>query len=83
MTPGLRRGVLVLCWIAIVGGALLFAAGAYTGYAEGVAADEGGKVGRLMPAEVAAFALGPVLAIAGGTVAVVLRGSRVTATDAC
>ena len=83
MTPGLRRGVLALCWLAIVAGALLFAAGAYTGYVEGVAADEGRTVGRLMPAEVASFVLGPVLAIAGGTVAVVLRGSRVTTADAC
>ncbi|MFE4466179.1 hypothetical protein ACFRCR_13785 [Oerskovia sp. NPDC056781] len=82
MTSGLRRGVLALCWLTIVGGALLFAAGAYTGYIEGVAADEGGTVGRLMPAEVAAFVLGPVLAIAGGTVAVVLRDSRATAADA-
>ncbi|RXR25270.1 hypothetical protein EQW78_13725 [Oerskovia turbata] len=82
MTQGLRRGVLALCWLAIVGGALLFAAGAYTGYVEGVAADEERTVGRLMPAEVAAFVLGLVLAITGGTVAAALRGSRTTVADA-
>ncbi|KZM33510.1 hypothetical protein [Oerskovia enterophila] len=81
MTPGLRRGVFVLCWLAIVGGALLFAAGAYTGYVEGVAADEGHTVGRLMPAEVAAFALGPVLAIAGVAVVAALHRSGAQATD--
>ncbi|MBE7699011.1 hypothetical protein H9623_01640 [Oerskovia sp. Sa1BUA8] len=82
MTPGLRRTVLGLCWLAIIGGALLFAAGAYTGYAEGVAADETQSVGRLMPAEVAAFVLGPVLAIAGGVVAAVLPRPAATVTGA-
>ncbi|MFD6090572.1 hypothetical protein ACFWGN_00460 [Oerskovia sp. NPDC060338] len=80
MAPGLRRGVLVLCWLAIVGGALLFAAGAYTGYVEGVAADEGHTVGRLMPAEVAAFVLGPVLTIAGVAVVAALHRSGAETT---
>ena len=76
MTPDLRRAVLGLCWLTMVCGALLFAAGAYTGFVEGVEADEAHAAGRLMPAEVAAFVLGPVLAIAGGVVLLFVRLSR-------
>lgn len=65
--------MLALCWIAIVCGAILFIAGAYTGYVEGVRADEAGAVGRVMPAEIASFVLGPLIAIAGAVVAVLVR----------
>ena len=70
-----------------VGGDFVSCPGGYTatgggiGYVEGVAADEGHTVGRLMPAEVAAFALGPVLAIAGVAVVAALHRSGAQATD--
>lgn len=78
MTSNLRRPVLALCWIAIVGGALLFLAGVYTGYTEGVSADENQTVGHLMPAEVAAAVLGPILAVAGLFVVVAVSRSAKT-----
>jgi hypothetical protein len=73
VTSNLRRAVLTLCWIAIVGGAVLFIAGVYTGYVEGVEVDEAGAVGRVMPAEIFACILGPVIAIAGAVVAILVR----------
>ena len=82
MTPRLRRHVLALCWIAIVGGVLLFLAGVYTGYAEGVRADETQTAGRLMPAEALAFVLGPVLVVAGAVVVASTRHSTVAPVEA-
>lgn len=77
MTTNVRVPALTLCWIAIVFGVILFIAGAYTGYVEGVEADEMGTAGKLMPAEFLAFTLGPVLAIAGVVVAILVRaGSK-------
>jgi hypothetical protein len=82
VTSHLRRQVLALCWIAIVCGVVLFVAGAHTGYVEGVEADEAGTVGRVMPAEIVSFILGPVIAIAGVVVAVLMRGaSKAPATS--
>ncbi|MFF2621387.1 hypothetical protein [Oerskovia jenensis] len=79
MTSPLRRSVLALCWIAVVGGAILFLAGAYTGYVEGVEADEAGTAGRVMPAEFFSFVLGPVIAVAGAVVAILVpRASKVS-----
>lgn len=78
MTAPLKSAVQALCWIAVVGGAIVFIAGAYTGYVEGVEADAAGTVGRVMPAEIASFVLGPVIAIAGVVVAVLVpRASKV------
>ena len=82
VTTNLRRPALALCWISIVCGVILFIAGAYTGYVEGVEADEAGTVGQLMPAELLAFILGPVLAISGVVVAVLVRaGSKAPAAS--
>lgn len=68
------RFVRVFCVIAIVSGVLLFAAAAYTGYVEGVRADESHTAGSLMPAEVAGFILGPVLASVGSVLLYQMRG---------
>ncbi|WP_454293867.1 hypothetical protein [Salana multivorans] len=64
------------CVLAMVAGLLLFAAGAYTGYAEGVRADETHTGGQVMPAEVAAAVLGPVLAFTGLMMLLKLRRPR-------
>lgn len=58
----------LFCIIAIVSGVVLFAAGGYTGYVEGVRADEMHTAGSVMPAEVAGVVLGPVLAGMGWAV---------------
>ncbi len=71
-TPSMRW----FCVLAIVAGLLLFAAGVYTGYTEGVRADETHTGGQVMPAEVAAAVLGPVLAFTGFMMLLKLRRPR-------
>lgn len=67
------KAAIALCWVAIGCGAALLVAGLYTGYAEGVRADANGTVGRVMPAEVAAVILGPILIAAGVVAARIIR----------
>ncbi|MCA5893620.1 hypothetical protein LEP48_09690 [Isoptericola sp. NEAU-Y5] len=47
-----------MCWFVGVAGAALFAMGGYTGYVEGVRADEGLPTSGILPAELTSFALG-------------------------
>lgn len=57
----------------MIAGAALFVAGVYTGYEEGVRADETGTVGRMMPAEVLAVLFGTVLVLASVLVLLAVR----------
>lgn len=73
---GVARSVRRLCVVAIVAGVILVAAGAYTGYVEGVRADETHTAGSLMPAEVVAVVVGPVLTVMGSMLLYRLRRPR-------
>lgn len=73
MTSIDRRLITATCWFVGVAGAALLAAGAYTGYTEGVRADEGLPTSGILPAKVAGFVLGPLLVAAAIILAVSAR----------
>jgi len=80
MTSIDRRLTTATYWFVGVAGVVLLAAGAYTGYTEGVRADEGLPTSGILPAEIAGFVFGPLLVVAAIVLAISTRRARLSPT---